>query len=82
MDPIIETLQFTFHLPMVNEHDLCFSLHSNYAAVVMPRVRSRNAYQHVFDFDKGRLVANRNCGLSYPSIAARVGRDPMTISRI
>ncbi|GFU50371.1 HTH_Tnp_Tc3_2 domain-containing protein [Trichonephila clavipes] len=48
----------------------------------MPRVRSRNAYQHVPGFDKGRIVAYRNFGLSYHSIAARVGGDPMTVSRI
>lgn len=48
----------------------------------MPRVRRRNAYHHVSDFDKGRIVAYRDCGLSYRDIAARVGRDPMTVSRI
>ncbi|GFV43820.1 hypothetical protein TNCV_1658651 [Trichonephila clavipes] len=39
----------------------------------MPRVKSRNAYQHVFDFD---------CGLTYNSIPTCVGRDPMTVSKI
>ncbi|GFT00624.1 HTH_Tnp_Tc3_2 domain-containing protein [Trichonephila clavipes] len=48
----------------------------------MPRVRSRNAYQHVSDSEKGRIVAYQNCGLSYHSIAARVGRDQMTVSRV
>ncbi|GFU71378.1 HTH_Tnp_Tc3_2 domain-containing protein [Trichonephila clavipes] len=48
----------------------------------MPRVRSRNAYQLVFDFDKGRIIAYRKCGLSYHSFAACIGRDPMTVSRI
>ncbi|GFV01133.1 HTH_Tnp_Tc3_2 domain-containing protein [Trichonephila clavipes] len=48
----------------------------------MPRLRSRNAYKHVSDFDKGRIVADLDCGLSYRSIAASVGRDPMTVSRI
>ncbi|GFW21202.1 hypothetical protein TNCV_1948261 [Trichonephila clavipes] len=48
----------------------------------MPRVRSRNVYQHVFDFDKGQTVANQNCGLSYRSITAHVDRDPKTVSRI
>ncbi|GFV51124.1 hypothetical protein TNCV_4744011 [Trichonephila clavipes] len=30
----------------------------------------------------GRIVAYRNCGLPYHSIAAPVGRDPVTVSRI
>ncbi|GFW07577.1 hypothetical protein TNCV_3917101 [Trichonephila clavipes] len=41
----------------------------------MPRVRSRNAYQHVSDIDKCRIVAYRDRGLSYCSITARVGGD-------
>ncbi|GFY01345.1 transposable element Tc1 transposase [Trichonephila clavipes] len=45
----------------------------------MPRVRNRNAYQHVSDFDKSRIVAYRDCGLSYLSTLAQFGRDPMTI---
>ncbi|GFW47457.1 uncharacterized protein TNCV_4537471 [Trichonephila clavipes] len=32
--------------------------------------------------DKSQIVAYRDCGLSYHSIAARVGRDPTTVSRI
>ncbi|GFU39617.1 HTH_Tnp_Tc3_2 domain-containing protein [Trichonephila clavipes] len=48
----------------------------------MSRVKSRNAHLHVSDFDKGRMVAYRYCDLSYHSIASRVGRDPMTVSRI
>ncbi|GFW40212.1 HTH_Tnp_Tc3_2 domain-containing protein [Trichonephila clavipes] len=48
----------------------------------MLSVKSRKAYQHISDFDKGRNVAYRNFGLSYHSIAARIGRDPMTVSRI
>ncbi|GFV49005.1 hypothetical protein TNCV_5064891 [Trichonephila clavipes] len=50
--------------------------------VVISRVKSRNAYQHVSDFDKGRIVVNRDCGLSFRSIAARVGQDKMTVNRI
>ncbi|GFU89499.1 HTH_Tnp_Tc3_2 domain-containing protein [Trichonephila clavipes] len=48
----------------------------------MPHVRSRYVYQHVFDFYKGRIVAYRNCGLSYGCITARTGRDQMIVSRI
>ncbi|GFV76118.1 HTH_Tnp_Tc3_2 domain-containing protein [Trichonephila clavipes] len=46
------------------------------------RVRSTNVQQHVYDFDKSRIVAYFECNLSYRSIAARVGRDSMTVSRI
>ncbi|GFY02780.1 HTH_Tnp_Tc3_2 domain-containing protein [Trichonephila clavipes] len=48
----------------------------------MTRVRSRNAYQYVSDFNKGRIVVYWNRGLSYNSIDARVGRNPMTVYRI
>ncbi|GFU09067.1 hypothetical protein TNCV_1319251 [Trichonephila clavipes] len=48
----------------------------------MPHERSRNAYQHVSDLDKGRIVMYRNYSLSYRSIAAIVCQDPMTVSRI
>ncbi|GFS49588.1 uncharacterized protein TNCV_821321 [Trichonephila clavipes] len=34
------------------------------------------------DFDKGCIVEQRDCGLSYRSIAARVCRDRITVSRI
>ncbi|GFV38439.1 HTH_Tnp_Tc3_2 domain-containing protein [Trichonephila clavipes] len=48
----------------------------------MLHVRRRNAYQDVSDLDKGRIVAYRNCDLSYHSTAARICRDTMTDSRI
>ncbi|GFW50226.1 HTH_Tnp_Tc3_2 domain-containing protein [Trichonephila clavipes] len=44
---------------------------------MMPRVSSRNTYQPVSDFDKGRIVV----GLLHRSVSARVGRDPMDVSR-
>ena len=47
----------------------------------MRRVK-RYAYEHVSDFDSGRIIANRDSGLLYSSIAARVGPDPMTVCRI
>ncbi|GFY21046.1 HTH_Tnp_Tc3_2 domain-containing protein [Trichonephila clavipes] len=48
----------------------------------MLRVTSRNTYRHVSEFDKGRIVAYRNCGLSYHCVASRVGQDPMSVIRI
>ncbi|GFU50322.1 HTH_Tnp_Tc3_2 domain-containing protein [Trichonephila clavipes] len=48
----------------------------------MSHVRSRKAYRHVSDFDKCRIGAYRDCDLSFHSIDARVGRDPVTVSRI
>ncbi|GFW40778.1 HTH_Tnp_Tc3_2 domain-containing protein [Trichonephila clavipes] len=48
----------------------------------MPRLRSRNTCRHVSDFDRGQIVAYHKCGLSYRSITSRVGRNPVTVSRI
>ncbi|GFW15313.1 HTH_Tnp_Tc3_2 domain-containing protein [Trichonephila clavipes] len=48
----------------------------------MPHLRCRNAYQHVSDFDKGRIVPFRDFCLSYRCVATRVGQNPMTFSRI
>ncbi|GFT26537.1 hypothetical protein TNCV_3603841 [Trichonephila clavipes] len=48
----------------------------------MPRVRSRNAHQHVSDFHKGQIEVYRYCGLLHRSIADHVSRDPMTVCRI
>ncbi|GFW29537.1 hypothetical protein TNCV_1549481 [Trichonephila clavipes] len=45
----------------------------------MSRVRSRNVYQHVFDFDKGTIITYRNYSLMHHRISARIGRDPMTV---
>ncbi|GFU18413.1 HTH_Tnp_Tc3_2 domain-containing protein [Trichonephila clavipes] len=67
--------------PVSHTHKLYLNV-ITWLKVVMSRVRSRNAYQHVSDFGKDRNEAYRNCGLSYHSIAARVGRDSMTVSRI
>ncbi|GFV23457.1 HTH_Tnp_Tc3_2 domain-containing protein [Trichonephila clavipes] len=47
----------------------------------MPRVRSRNAYPSLSDFDKGRIVGYRNCDLSYHSFKTRVGRDSTNVRR-
>ncbi|GFT92791.1 transposable element Tcb1 transposase [Trichonephila clavipes] len=38
--------------------------------------------RHDTDFDQSRIVVYPDYGLSYRSIAACVGRDPMTVSRI
>ncbi|GFT58074.1 HTH_Tnp_Tc3_2 domain-containing protein [Trichonephila clavipes] len=43
--------------------------------------KKQNAYQHAFDFDKGRIVAHLHCGLLYHTIAASVGRYTMTVIR-
>ena len=48
----------------------------------MPRIRRRNGYQHVSEFDSGRIVAYRECGLSFRDIATRIGRNPTTVMRI
>ena len=63
-------------------HELHLNVISWWKVTVMPRVRKRNSYQHVIEFDRGRIRAYRDCGLSYGIIVTFVCRDPLTEFRI
>jgi transposase len=47
----------------------------------MPPVRRRAHYQHVTQFERGRIIGMREAGLSYRAIAHRVGRNVATVLR-
>ncbi|GFW09275.1 transposable element Tcb1 transposase [Trichonephila clavipes] len=44
----------------------------------MSRRKQRSAFDHVSEFDRGRIVAYRDCGLSFREIGSRVGRNQTT----
>ncbi|GFW17865.1 transposable element Tcb1 transposase [Trichonephila clavipes] len=48
----------------------------------MSRRKQRSAFDQVFEFDRGRIVAYRDCGLSFREIGSRVGRNQTTVMRI
>ncbi|GFV61051.1 transposable element Tcb1 transposase [Trichonephila clavipes] len=48
----------------------------------MSRRKQRSAFDQVSEFDTGRIVACRNCGLSFREIGSRVGRNQTTVIRI
>ncbi|GFU13896.1 transposable element Tcb1 transposase [Trichonephila clavipes] len=48
----------------------------------MSRRKQRSAFDQVSDFDKGRIVAYRDCGLSFREIGSCVGRNQATVLRI
>ncbi|GFX23280.1 transposable element Tcb1 transposase [Trichonephila clavipes] len=48
----------------------------------MPRRKQRSAFDQVSKFNRGRIVAYRNCGLSFREIGSRVGRNQTTVMRI
>ncbi|GFU86037.1 transposable element Tcb1 transposase [Trichonephila clavipes] len=48
----------------------------------MPRRKQRSAFDQVFEFDRGRIVAYRDCGLSYRKIGRRVERNQTTVMQI
>ncbi|GFX49864.1 transposable element Tcb1 transposase [Trichonephila clavipes] len=48
----------------------------------MSRRKQRSAFDQVSEFDRGRIVAYRDCGLSFRKIGSRVGRNQTTIMRI
>ncbi|GFT97546.1 transposable element Tcb1 transposase [Trichonephila clavipes] len=48
----------------------------------MYRRKQRSAFDQVSEFDRGRIVAYRDCELSYREIGSRVGRNQTTVMRI
>ncbi|GFY26517.1 transposable element Tcb1 transposase [Trichonephila clavipes] len=48
----------------------------------MSRRKQRSAFDQVSEFDRRRIVAYRDCGLSFMGIGSRVGRNQTTAMRI
>ncbi|GFT39931.1 transposable element Tcb1 transposase [Trichonephila clavipes] len=48
----------------------------------MSRKKQRSTFDQVSEFDRGRIVAYRDCGLSFREIGSRVGRNQTTVMRI
>ncbi|GFW85240.1 transposable element Tcb1 transposase [Trichonephila clavipes] len=48
----------------------------------MSRRKQRSAFDQVSEFDRGRIVAYRDCGLSFREIGSRVGRNQTIVMRI
>ncbi|GFU18718.1 transposable element Tcb1 transposase [Trichonephila clavipes] len=48
----------------------------------MSRRQQGSAFDQVSKFDRGRIVAYRNCGLLFREIGTRVGRNQTTVMRI
>ncbi|GFX43511.1 transposable element Tcb1 transposase [Trichonephila clavipes] len=48
----------------------------------MSRIKQRSAFDQISEFDRGRIVAYRDCGLSFREIGSRVGRNQTTVMRI
>ncbi|UYV68949.1 hypothetical protein LAZ67_6001758 [Cordylochernes scorpioides] len=48
----------------------------------MPRRKQRSYFDQVSEFDRGRIVTYRDCGLSFIKIGIRVGRNQTTVMRI
>ncbi|GFV80879.1 transposable element Tcb1 transposase [Trichonephila clavipes] len=44
--------------------------------------KQRSAFDQVSEFDRGRIVTYRDCGLSFRKIGSRVGRKQTTVMRI
>ncbi|GFV13959.1 transposable element Tcb1 transposase [Trichonephila clavipes] len=47
----------------------------------MSRRKQRSAFDQVSEFDRGRIVTYRDCGLSFKEIGSRVGRNQTTVIR-
>ncbi|GFS53970.1 uncharacterized protein TNCV_3761871 [Trichonephila clavipes] len=51
-------------------------------SLVMSSRKQRPAFDQVSEFNRGRIVAYRDCGLSFREIGSRVGRNQTTVMRI
>ncbi|GFW33114.1 HTH_38 domain-containing protein [Trichonephila clavipes] len=49
---------------------------------VKSRRKQRSAFDQVSEFDRGRIVAYRNCRLTFRKIGSHVGRNQTTVMRI
>ncbi|GFY33180.1 transposable element Tcb1 transposase [Trichonephila clavipes] len=47
----------------------------------MSHRKQRSAFDQVSEFDRGRIVAYRDCGLAFSKIGSRVGRNQTTVMR-
>ncbi|GFX00429.1 transposable element Tcb1 transposase [Trichonephila clavipes] len=48
----------------------------------MSHWKQRSGFDQVSEFDRGRIVAYRDCRLSFREIGSRVGRNQTTVMRI
>ncbi|GFV87203.1 transposable element Tcb1 transposase [Trichonephila clavipes] len=48
----------------------------------MSRRKQQSAFDQVSEFDRGRIVTYRDCGLFFREIGSRVGRNQTTVKRI
>ncbi|GFW74367.1 transposable element Tcb1 transposase [Trichonephila clavipes] len=48
----------------------------------MSRRKQRSAFDQVSEFDRGSVVACRDCGFSFWKIGSRVGRNQTNVMRI
>ncbi|GFV42028.1 transposable element Tcb1 transposase [Trichonephila clavipes] len=61
---------------------LCFSCVFFKKRLVMSRRKQRSAFDQVSEFDRVRIVAYRDCGLSIREIGSHAGRNQTTVLRI
>ncbi|GFV95055.1 uncharacterized protein TNCV_1030531 [Trichonephila clavipes] len=61
---------------------LCFSCGFFKKRSVMSRRKQRSAFDQVSVFDRGRIMAYRDCGSSFREIGSRVGRNQTPVMRI
>ncbi|GFU72609.1 transposable element Tcb1 transposase [Trichonephila clavipes] len=75
-------------LPPVTIRELRLALQDEWAAMPQQLIDTlilsmgRRSFDQVSEFDRGRIVAYRDCGLSCREIGSRVGRNQTTVMRI
>ncbi|GFU67786.1 transposable element Tc1 transposase [Trichonephila clavipes] len=50
--------------------------------VKIHHTKQQSAFDQVSEYDRGRIVTYRDCGISFREIGSRVGRNETTVMRI
>ncbi|GFV53586.1 transposable element Tcb1 transposase [Trichonephila clavipes] len=78
----LKTLLKAWRFRLFQARQLSFSCGFFKKRSVRSRRKQQSAYDQVSEFNRGRIVAYQNCGISFREIGSRVGRNQATVMRI
>ncbi|GFX87555.1 uncharacterized protein TNCV_1330871 [Trichonephila clavipes] len=75
----LKALLKAWRLRRFQVRQLCFSCGFFKTRSVTSRKKQRSAFDQVSEFERGRIVAYRDCRFSFREIGSRAGRNQITV---